>query len=160
MQMTPRIEIIKERMLVGLQVKMSLANNKTSELWREFLRRKNEVINRSNTDRYSIQIYNQPMDAFTPHTEFDRWAALEVTSLSDIPKGMKPITIEGGQYAVFIHHGAANNYQETFQYIFETWLPASSYQVDQRAHFEIMQQDYNPFDENAKEEVWIPIKLK
>lgn len=158
--MTPRIEIIKEKILVGLQVRMSFANDKTSELWREFLRRKNEVINRSNTQRYSIQVYNKSMDAFTPHTEFDRWAAVEVTSLSDIPQGMQSITIEGGEYAVFIHRGAANNYQRTFQYIFGTWLPASSYQVDQKAHFEIMPQDYNPFDENAQEEVWIPIKLK
>ncbi|MEZ4945949.1 MAG: GyrI-like domain-containing protein [Cyclobacteriaceae bacterium] len=158
--MTPRIETITPKTLVGLQIRMNLANNKTSELWRTFLQRKEEIHHRTNTDRYSIQVFDSPqhMNTFTPLTEFDKWAAVEVNDATRMPQGMKSITIEAGQYAVFIHHGAAHTFQKTFDHIFGVWLPASGYQFDHRPQFEIMKADYNPFDDNAQEEVWIPIK--
>lgn len=158
--MTPRIETIIPKTLVGLQIRMTLANNKTSELWRAFLPRKEEIQHRTNTDRYSIQVFDSPqhMNNFTPHTEFDKWAAVEVSDTTHLPQDMKSITIEAGQYAVFLHHGAAHTFQKTFGYIFGKWLPASGYQLDHRPQFEIMQADYNPFDDNAQEEVWIPIR--
>lgn len=158
--MTPRIETITPKTLVGLQIRMSLANNKTSELWRAFLQRKEEIQNRTHTDRYSIQVFDpsQDINTFTPHTEFDKWAAVEVSDTTGVPQGMKSITIEAGQYAVFIHHGAAHTFPKTFDHIFRVWLPTSGYQLDHRPQFEIMQANYNPFDDNAQEEVWIPIR--
>lgn len=158
--MTPRIETIKEKTLVGLQIRMTLANNKTSELWRAFLPRKEEIQHRTHTDRYSIQVFDlsQNINPFTPHTEFDKWAAVEVSDTTHLPQGMKSITIEAGKYAVFIHHGAAHAFQKTYDHIFGVWLPASGYQFDHRPQFEIMKANYNPFDENAQEEVWIPIR--
>ncbi|MFZ1806178.1 MAG: GyrI-like domain-containing protein [Cyclobacteriaceae bacterium] len=157
--MTPRIETIKPKMLIGITNRMSLANDQTSALWREFLVRKEEITNRMNTDRYSIQDYGKiDFQSFTPQTEFNNWAAVEVKDNSALPEGMKPATIEGGLYAVFIHHGTPQTFPKTFQQIFGVWLPASGYQLDQRAQFEIMKEDYSPFDDNAQEEVWIPIK--
>lgn len=98
--MTPRIETITPKTLVGLQIRMNLANNKTSELWRTFLQRKEEIHHRTNTDRYSIQVFDSPqhMNTFTPLTEFDKWAAVEVNDATRMPQGMKSITIEAGQY--------------------------------------------------------------
>lgn len=158
--MTPKIESIKPKTLVGLHVRMTLAENKTSELWRAFLPRAQEINNRSNTLRYSIQVYDATQDitTFTPQTAFSKWAAVEASLTEPLPDGMSSITIPEGKYAVFIHHGAASEFAKTFQFIFGKWLPSSGYQFDNRPQFEVMQADYNPFDENAMEEVWIPIR--
>ena len=34
----------------------------------------------------------------------------------------------------------------------------NQFEVDNRPHFEIFDDTYNPLDENAQEEIWIPIK--
>jgi AraC family transcriptional regulator len=65
-----------------------------------------------------------------------------------------------GLYAVFIHKGPASQGEKTFRYIFNTWLPASDYLLDNRPHFEIMGEKYKNEDSLSEEEVWIPIKLK
>lgn len=66
--------------------------------------------------------------------------------------------LTGGLYAVFIHKGGPNTFPKTFQYIFRTWLPASDYTVDNRAHFEILGEKYKNEDPNSEEEVYIKRK--
>ncbi len=46
------------------------------------------------------------------------------------------------------------------KYIHEIWLPESGYVIDDREHFEKLEEGYIPLDENATEEIWIPITLK
>ncbi|NDI33200.1 GyrI-like domain-containing protein [Chengkuizengella sediminis] len=71
---------------------------------------------------------------------------------------MKSYVLKGGKYAVIIHNGPASTFLRTLQYILETWLPSSEYELDNREHFERLSQDYSPTDPNATEEVWVPIK--
>ncbi len=40
MKVLPRIEKITEKKLVGMRINMSLADNKTAELWRTFMPKK------------------------------------------------------------------------------------------------------------------------
>ena len=111
---------------------------------------------------FSIQIYDELLDykAFNSQIEFTKAAMVEVSAIEDIPKEMETRILVGGLYAVFIHKGIAVNFSKTVQYIFEQWLPNSDYELDKRAHFELLGPAYNPVDENSEEEVWIPIKLQ
>jgi len=43
--MKPRIENITKKYLIGMRIKMTLANNKTSELWQQFMPRPKEIKN-------------------------------------------------------------------------------------------------------------------
>jgi AraC family transcriptional regulator len=160
--MIPRIEILTERKLIGNRIKMRLSDNKTRELWRDFMRRRKEIKNSLNTDLFSIQIYDRSLDFkdFNPDTEFEKWAAVEVSDFDTIPENMEAHTLMGGLYAVFIYKGDSNNFHSTFQYIFGTWLPNSDYVLDDRPQFEIMGEKYKLNDPNSEEEVWIPIKKK
>lgn len=62
-------------------------------------------------------------------------------------------------FAVFKYNGPSNNAFPIFEYIFNTWLPNSLYELDNREHFEILNENYNP-QGNADEEIYIPIRLK
>jgi AraC family transcriptional regulator len=159
--MQPRIVVLEEMKLVGKKIRMSLTNNKTRELWQSFMTRRKEITNNTGSELYSVEVYEAAYFInFNPHTEFDKWAAIEVKDFDTVPNDMETITIPVGRYAVFTHKGPASTGPKTLQYIFQTWLPNSSYTLDNRHHFEIMGTNYKGEDPDSEEELWIPIKPK
>lgn len=156
--MEPRIIQLKAKKLLGNHLKMSLANNKTGQLWGQFAPSIKTINNRSTTDKISMQIY--PPDYyqnFSPQKEFEKWATVEVDNFDNIPNGMESFDLEGGLYAVFDYKGSSAD-TSIFQYIFWKWLPNSIYQVDDRPHFEVLGAKYKNNDPNSEEEIWIPIR--
>jgi AraC family transcriptional regulator len=158
--MNQRIEVLTEKKLIGKRMTMSFANNKTFELWRNFMPRRKEIKNSTAADLYSMQIYAPNyFENFNAAREFEKWAAIEVTDFETVPTDMETFTLKSGLYAVFLYKGAASASAETFQYILGTWLPASEYTLDNRPHFEILGEKYKNEDSSSEEEIWIPIKL-
>ncbi|WP_298506793.1 GyrI-like domain-containing protein [uncultured Maribacter sp.] len=160
--MKPRIEIIKNKKLLGKQLKMSLAENKTLDLWQSFMQQKKEINNLVDSNLYSIQVYDTSLNFkdFSPQVVFTKWAAVEVKDYDAVPQAMEPFTLPGGTYAVFIHKGLASNFHKTMNYIYGIWLPQSDYILEQRPHFEKLGEKYKNNSEDSEEEVWIPIKAK
>ncbi len=157
--MESRIEILKPKKLIGIHMEMSLSDNKTSELWQKFMPRRSEITDRTTSEYISMQVYDKTQkNLFSPTTLFEKWAVVEVLTQENIPDDMEPYSLNGGKYAVFIHKGPASEFPKTMQYIFGNWLLESEYELDNREHFEILPEDYSPIAQDAKEEVWIPIK--
>ena len=158
----PGIEFLQEKKLIGVQMKMSIADHKTTELWRSFMPRRKEIKNNLNTDLISMQIYGKSFDFqnFNIHIPLDKWAAIEVSDFAYLPDRMEAYTLPSGLYAVFLYKGAANDASETFRFIFERWLPQSGYVIDNRPHFEILGEKYKHDDPSSEEEIWIPVKPK
>lgn len=160
-QMDVRIVESKERKLIGLSQEMSLIDNKTFDLWKNFRGRSKEVLNRSSDDFISLQEY--PVDyfkAFSPANRFVKWACVEVEDLEFIPEKMNSLILENGLFAVFNYKGTAKDAQAFFQYIYSEWIPNSDYILDDRPHFEVLGAKYKNNDPNSEEEVWIPIREK
>lgn len=158
--MEPRIETIKGKKLIGKRLKMSFSENKTAELWRNFMPRRTEIKNNIGTELYSLQIYDPShFTSFNLNTEFEKWALIEVLDFDILPEGMEAFILTGGAYVVFIHKGL-NSDNSTFRYIFESWLPNSDFQLDNRPHFEILGNKYKNGQLDSEEEVWIPVKIK
>lgn len=138
---------------------MSLADNKTSQLWQTFAPRTKEICNRLNADKISMQIYAEPMRAGDFAQEFEKWAAVEVADFDDVPEGLETFVLTEGLYAVFDYKGASSD-PRIFVYIFTEWLPASVYELDDRPHFEVLGEKYKNAAPDSEEEIWIPIKPK
>lgn len=139
---------------------MSLAENRTAELWSSFMPRRREIANPLNKDLISMQVYQADhFAAFTPARTFEKWAAVEVTDFGQVPEGMGTFSLPGGLYAVFEYKGL-NTDLRIFQYIFGTWLPASDYDLDDRPHFEVLGDKYKNNDPNSEEEIWVPVRIK
>lgn len=156
--MSPRIEILSEKKLIGKRLLMSLTNNKTPELWRSFMPKHAEILKPVSSDFFEVKVYEPSyFEAFNPNTIFEKWATLEVTDFENIPAEMEFFTLSGGLYAVFEHKGHSI---EIFDYIFRTWIPNSKYDLDNRPHFEILGEKYKKDDPTSEEEIWIPIKEK
>ena len=97
--MTPRIELLQNKFLVGMYVDMNLLNNKTGQLWSQFSPRIKEIVNKSTEDKISLQVYPANyFRQFSPATDFQKWALVEVTDLDNVPEGMKE-----GIKAIYCH---------------------------------------------------------
>ncbi|WP_299467565.1 GyrI-like domain-containing protein [Mucilaginibacter sp.] len=158
----PKIETIPAKKLMGKKIQMSLADNKTRALFQSFMPGRHQIKNKVNADVICMQVYNTSLNFkdFTPNTVHQKWAAVEVTDFNLVPDDMEIFTLQGGMYAVFLYKGAPAAFGPTFNYIFNTWLPASLYEVDNRPHFEILGEKYKNDDPGSEEEIWVPIRLK
>jgi AraC family transcriptional regulator len=155
------IRISKVKKLIGKRMTMSFSENKTGELWKGFMTGRKEIKNNVGTVLYSLQLYApQFFSNFNPNTEFEKWAAIEVSDFESVPDQMETFVLEGGLYAVFIYHGAANDAADTFTYILGEWIHDSDYDLDNRPHFEILGGKYKNESPDSEEELWIPVKPK
>lgn len=156
--MQPQFVTIESKKLLGTCLEMSLAENRTGELWRSFMPRLKEIETRIGNNLYSLQVYDEDyFQQFSPTREFEKWALAEVKNFSVIPDEMEPFELAGGLYAVFQHKGMGT---EIFQFIFQEWLPKSGYTLDNRPHFEILGEKYKQGSPDSEEEIWIPVKQK
>jgi len=158
--MTPKINKINEKKLVGKRLTMSFANYKIGELWQSFMQRRKDITNNLTNDLISLAIYKPTHFAdFKPTNVFERWAAVEVADFDKVPNEMETFILPCGLYAVFDFKGL-NTDNSIFQYIFGTWLPNSDYFLDDRPHFEVLGDKYKNNDTTSEEEIWIPIRPK
>jgi AraC family transcriptional regulator len=157
--MEPRIELLSEKKLVGKHLRMNFANNQTFLLWKDLMPKRKDIHNAINRDLISMEVYDTPFNfqQFDPQAFFDKWAAVEVTDLDQVPEGLETFIIPGGSYAVFTHYGPQKEGERTYRYIFGTWLPNSGYTLDQRPHFAVMGEKYKPDSADSEEEIWIPV---
>ena len=141
---------------------MTFATDSTFQLWQSFMPRRVEIADRLGDVLFSMQIFSESVNysSFTPETEFEKWAAVEVKEQTQVPAGMESHCLVGGLYAVFMHLGPASKFRKTLDDFYVDWLPESEYDTDNREHFEILQPGYRPDDPNAEEEVWIPVKVR
>lgn len=159
--MQPRIETLTAKKLIGKYISMSIAENKTQQLWKSFMPRRNEIVGRINADMISMQVYGDSFNFndFDFHATFNKWAAAEVSDFDFVPPEMETFLLSGGLYAVFDYKGRSTD-TEIFKYIYGTWLPGSAFELDNRPHFEILGQKYKNNDPDSEEEIWIPVKYK
>mgnify|MGYP003574991976 CR=1 FL=1 len=157
--MTPTIKTISAKKLIGMHLIMSLVNNKTGELWSNFMPNRKEIANAIGADLYSLQVYKEDyFTLFNPAAEFEKWALTEVHDFDAVPQGMETFNLQGGLYAIFHYKGNPENGAEVFRYIFQEWLPQSGYRLDDRPHFEMLGDKYKNGSDDSEEEIWIPIK--
>lgn len=155
MNLPHRIQIIESKKLVGFSITTSFQEDKTPIIWKKFMLRRNEIANRISNQLFSLQIYPEN---FTPNQSFRKYALAEVSDFDNIPNDFESFELGSGKYLVFNYKGKAENGPEIFRHIFQNFIPENQFEIDNRPHFEIFGDDYNPNTDSAEEEIWIPIK--
>ncbi len=157
-----RIERAREITLIGVSMRMSLALNKTAELWQIFMPRHHEIKTTIGNVLYSVEVYDDLtyFTAFDPTNEFDKWAGVAVERLQMVPEGMSKLLIPAGEYIVFDYKGRPSEVGPTYQFIYGHWLPNSEYKLDNRPHFALMGERYKGEHPDSEEELWIPVVYK
>ena len=159
--MEPRITVIPHMMCIGMKTEMSFRENTTAALWREFMPRREEVLNQLDDNLYSIEVYPKGFFSdFDENAPFEKWAAVRVSPETTIPNDMFRLMVPGGKYAVFTHYGPASKAEKTYTEFFEEWLPTSGFIIAPRPHLAIMDHRYKHEQEDSEEDIFIPITKK
>lgn len=155
-----RVVLQQDKPLIGMRANMSVAEDATASLWQRFMPCRHEILNPVGEALYSVQSYSglDVFENFTAETEFEKWAAVEVASGAQVPEGMQSLLLRGGHYAVFDHQGPPQEFPKTLRFIFSQWMPKSTWQLDDREHFEVLLPGWRADDPEAREEVWIPLR--
>lgn len=157
--MNPYIRIFPSKKLFGKHTTVTMASDDPTALWRPFKMKLKELGINNTECFYSIQVYDGvDFSQFTPSTEFEKWAAIELDNRQKPPRDMETFELVGGKYAVFIHKGTSVTLHKTTDFIFGEWLPNSGFSLDNRPHLAIMTSNYRPDDPNAEELICIPLK--
>jgi AraC family transcriptional regulator len=160
MDLQPKLVNFPGINLIGKRITMSLQDNKTTELWKSFMPLRNEIPDTKGKELFSVQEYPAGyFKNFNPAASFEKWAAVEVENVPQIPNTFESFAIPAGLYAVFHYKGSSAD-SSIFRYIFTQWLPASGYELDNRQHFEILGEKYRNADPGSEEDIYIPVKAK
>ena len=85
----PSIISLSAKTLIGMEMEMSIIENRTVELWSGFMPHHRTIESRIGEDFFSLQLYPEDyFQAFDPHKKFVKWAAVEVSEVKDLAKGM------------------------------------------------------------------------
>ena len=140
--------------VVGLLLHTTPMTPEIPKLWEKFVPRMDEVSPLSEPNvSYGL------MDHFNHQTsEFDYLAGNPVEKVVDLPAGMTSWNVSANTYAVF--EATLPTMGQTFDYIYNTWLPASGYKQAAGTYFERYGETFNPEDWNSILEVYIPVEKK
>lgn len=151
----PRIERKAEITVVGLVGKFTMQNNTISSLWTEFNKRDKEITNAVSDVAIGVCFYDKD---HTNESAFTYLAGKIVDSDYAMPSGMSSRKIPAADYAVFEHKGALDTLRETYNQIFEEWLPQSGYEFGNQDDLEIYGDKFAYGKRDSIMEIWIPVK--
>lgn len=155
--MEPKMIEKKELNLVGLVYYGDNKKWEIPELWGKFLILMASIPNRINEQSCYGLCFNSP--DFCDTGMFCYLAAVEVSSLKEIPITMIGKTIPMNNYAVFTHKGNVKNIKTTYEYIYGTWLAKHGYENTSAYDFEFYDHRFNAENDEVSElDLYIPIK--
>ena len=130
--MEPKILMKPAFKAVGLSYVGKNENHEIPQMWGHFNQRSYQITSSDDNCCYGLCFSNPTgrtdLETYEPGT-FDYVAACEVRNDQDIPEGMVYREVPEYKYLVFTHHGKIDKLGETYKYIFETWIPQSTYKV-------------------------------
>ena len=91
--------------------------------------------------------------------EFEYLAATEVVDDKNIPDGMVFRVVPEYKYAVFTHHGKLDKLGDTYEYIYNTWLPQSGLEVHpDKYDMELYDERFIPDSDDSALDIYIAIQ--
>ncbi len=89
---------------------------------------------------------------------FEYIAGVAISKLDDLPEEYRWIELKEQEYAVFEHQGPLTSLGQTFQSIWNDWLPHSGREAADAPEFERYSADFDPQTGAGSVEIWLPLK--
>jgi AraC family transcriptional regulator len=149
--MQPQIITKPAFTVVGLRIRTQPKTPEIPALWDQFGPRIDEIADGAEPYvSYGLMEHNQDM------TVLDYMAGNAVTQVVELPAGMSRWDVPANTYAVF--PATLATIGQTFDHIFNTWLPASGYQPTAGPYFERYGEDFSM--DNPLLSIYIPVEKK
>jgi AraC family transcriptional regulator len=151
--------IITEReklKVVGMKIRTTVKENKIPELWDRFIPRMVEL-DEVAVPECTLGICLYEGEDFDESESFSYLAGVIVKDDSIIPEGMIYHEIPKTTVAVFTHTGSLDKLSETYDYIYNEWLPLSEFELDNADEIEWYDSRFRFGEEDSQMDIHIPI---
>ena len=156
--MEPRIVTLDQLVLIGRPYFGDAENNKFAQAWDRFFPFEDQIPSKVNHQVwYGVEIYGPE---FHKDHQWMYFPSTEVSSLDEIPEALFGKILPSATYAVFTVKGGVPKIGETFMYAYDTWFPASEYEVAHPFDFEYYDERFKADDPDSELDIYIPIKAK
>ncbi|CAH1201664.1 HTH-type transcriptional activator RhaS [Paenibacillus plantiphilus] len=140
--------------LVGMEIQ-SLNSGEVGKLWSCFRKRLAEIDNRREP---TGSILYALIELTGAQWEVSYTTCVEVSEEGRIPEGMVYKVLPAETYAVFSHRGSLARISDTFQYIYNTWLPKSGRLRTNAPEFARFDDRYRgPANDDSEFDIYIPV---
>ena len=155
--------IITERValkVVGMKIHTSMKENRIPQLWEEFIKRMGELDTVAVPECSLGVCLNEIDSEFQEDSKFDYLVCRVVKDDSIVPAGMKYHEIPAQLIAVFTHKGSLEMLGDTYDYIYNVWLPESEYKIIAADEIEWYDSRFKYGEEDSQIDIHIPITKK
>ena len=90
---------------------------------------------------------------------FEYIAAVETSRIENLPDWAVVQMVPENTYAVFPHQGSLESLRDTYNYIYQTWLPQSGY-TNLSYDMEVYTDEFKDFSPESVFYIYIPVKKK
>jgi len=153
----PKIVLKDAFTVVGLEVITTQEDNNTNfsipKLWSRFIPRAQEIKSRAAAASLGLCISEGFDDC-----KFAYLACVEVSNADSIPEGMVARSVPASKYLVFTHKGSVDELGKTYDFIYGTYIPNSTYEIASMVDFELYDERFNPNSPDSELDIYIPIK--
>lgn len=151
----PEIISLEAIRVVGISTKISGNYADIGKIWTALSGIKDSITDRIIPEKF-FQI-NYWIDNLS-EDEFHCMAALAVNNLDDIPIQLIGKTLPAARYLKFTHKGYSSRVVQTYDYIYRTYLPETSYKLTYPFNFEHYGERFKgPMNPESESEIYIPI---
>lgn len=154
--MEPKIVTKPEFYVVGMSYVGKNEHGEIPQLWEQFNPRCTEVQSTNTQSCYGLCFDDlEGVEAGV----FEYIAAAEVSGPdAEVPSGMVLRHLPARKYAVFTHQGTLAKLHETYEYIYQTWLPQSGVQLDGKFDMEVYDEDFDIDSPDSKLYIYVAVK--
>jgi predicted transcriptional regulator YdeE/DNA-binding transcriptional MerR regulator len=157
-EMEPTIKTKPAFILVGLRYYGKNEHQEISELWSELNQRISALGGlKYETGEAAIGLCTVNNEE-TNDGSFEYVAGFPVTKAEDMPQGFVVRHVPEYTYAIFAHKGDLKSLGKTYEYIYESWLPQSGFQLADKIDFEYYDKDFKDFAPDSVFYIYLPIK--
>ncbi|MGP0013615.1 GyrI-like domain-containing protein [Pseudomonas sp.] len=149
----PRFEHGHFQLIAGLGARFTAeTSGSIPDLWDAFVPHIGKVPSQVGEVTYGICCHPDGQGGF------EYIAGVQISKLDDLPELYRWVELQAQQYAVFEHTGSLDTLKQTFEAIWNRWLPQSGYLAADAPEFERYSADFNPEKGTGTVEIWLPIK--
>jgi AraC family transcriptional regulator len=149
----PRFVDSEELLIAGLGERFTMETSQgIAALWQRFVPYIGRVPGQQGYETFGV-CCNPQEDG-----SFEYIAGVLVNRTDDLPAGFTQQRLAAHRYAVFEHRGHISSIHETFNAIFQSWLPNAGLQGADAPEFERYSADFNPMTGTGKVEIWVPLR--
>lgn len=153
-EMEPKFVNLPAFMVVGIPYVGRNQNHEISQTWDVFDTRAPAIKNASNEGAYGICSWVEGAEEGV----FEYVCGFKVSKVDDLPEGMVARMVPASRYAIFAHRGLLDTLSKTYEYIYQTWLPQSGYELTGGPDFEFYNEEFDITSPNSVFYIYVPIK--